>query len=43
MDREEEQEEASPLFRSWNTWYLLVIGCLLVLILFFYFLTKHFS
>lgn len=35
--------EKSPLFRSWNTWYALVIGFLILLILFFYFLTKTYS
>jgi Mg2+ and Co2+ transporter CorA len=39
----EEQEERPPLFKNWRTWYMLVIGCLVLLILFFYFLTKHFS
>lgn len=39
----EEQEERPPLFKKWGTWYMLVIGCLVLLILFFYFLTKHFS
>jgi len=39
----EEQEEQSPLFKKWGTWYRLVIGFLVLLILFFYFLTKHFS
>ncbi len=39
----EEQEERPPLFKKWSTWYRLVIGSLVLLILFFYFLTKHFS
>jgi len=39
----EEQEEQPPLFKKWSTWYTLVIGFLVLLILFFYFLTKHFS
>ena len=38
-----EPEEQVPLFKKWSTWYILVIGFLLLLILFFYFLTKHFS
>jgi len=32
-----------PLFKSWNYWYALLIGVLVVLILFFDLLTKHFS
>ena len=39
----EEQEEQAPLFKKWTVWYMLVIGFLLLLILFFYFLTKHYS
>ena len=39
----EEQEERAPLFKKWTVWYVLVIGFLLLLILFFYFLTKHYS
>lgn len=35
--------EKAPVFRRWRIWYALVIGCLLVLIVLFYFLTKHFS
>jgi hypothetical protein len=40
---EETQEEEAPLFKRWNVWYVLVIGFLILLILFFYFLTKKFS
>jgi hypothetical protein len=32
-----------PLFKRWSYWYALVIGFLLLLIGFFYLLTKHFS
>lgn len=39
----EEKEEQPPLFKKWTNWYALVIGFLVLLILFFYFLTKHFS
>jgi Mg2+ and Co2+ transporter CorA len=42
MDTEEQKEQA-PLFKKWTAWYILVIGFLLLLILFFYFLTKHYS
>jgi hypothetical protein len=40
---EETQKEKVPLFKTWRAWYALVIGSLLLLIGFFYFLTKHFS
>ncbi|HEX4374862.1 MAG TPA: hypothetical protein VHZ50_16275 [Puia sp.] len=36
-------EEQLPLFPKWSYWYALVIGVLILLIIFFYFLTKHFS
>jgi Mg2+ and Co2+ transporter CorA len=36
-------EEKVPLFPKWSYWYALVIGVLILLIIFFYFLTKHFS
>jgi hypothetical protein len=36
-------EDKVPLFKKWSYWYVLVIGFLLLLIVFFYFLTKHFS
>jgi hypothetical protein len=32
-----------PLFKKWSYWYALVIAALVALIIFFYFLTKHFS
>jgi hypothetical protein len=37
------QEDEAPLFKRWSVWYVLVIGFLMLLILFFYFLTKKFS
>jgi hypothetical protein len=40
---EDEPDNKSPLFPKWSYWYALVIGFLLVLIGFFYFLTKHFA
>jgi len=40
---EETHDEEAPLFKRWNVWYVLVIGFLILLILFFYFLTKKFS
>jgi uncharacterized integral membrane protein len=39
----QDQEEQAPVFRKWSTWYALVIGFLLLMILLFYFLTKHYS
>jgi hypothetical protein len=32
-----------PFFRSWNGWYLLVIGFLLLLIILFKMFTNYFS
>jgi len=40
---DQEPEEKVPLFKKWSRWYLLVAGFLLLNILLFYFLTKHFS
>jgi len=36
-------DEKTPLFKNWNYWYALVIGFLILLIISFYFFTKHFS
>jgi len=36
-------EERPPIFKSWKTWYALVIGFLFFLIACFYLFTKHFS
>lgn len=38
-----EPKEHIPLFKSWNGWYLLVIGFLVLLMLVFYWLTKYFA
>jgi len=35
--------EKAPFFKSWNSWYILVIGFLLLLIVLFFFITKRFS
>lgn len=43
MIEDPQNDDEVPLFRKWSTWYALVIGFLLLLILLFYFLTKHFS
>jgi Mg2+ and Co2+ transporter CorA len=40
---EDESKNKSPLFPKWSYWYALVIGFLLALIVFFYFLTKYFA
>ncbi|HMH21111.1 MAG TPA: hypothetical protein VK563_05020 [Puia sp.] len=40
---EDEPEDKSPLFPRWSYWYALVIGFLLVIIAFFYFLTNYFA
>lgn len=37
------QKEKAPLFKSWTTWYILVIVFLIICILIFYLLTKTFS
>jgi hypothetical protein len=38
-----DQKDKAPLFKTWSQWYALVIGFLIVLILFFYWLTKTFA
>jgi len=35
--------EKPPLFKSWNSWYLLVIAFLLLQIAVYFLLTKFFS
>jgi hypothetical protein len=39
----EEDDDQAPGFRKWAYWYALVIGVLILLIGFFYILTKKFS
>ena len=36
-------KEKVPLFKKWQYWYVLIIGFLALLIVLFYFFTKHFS
>ena len=36
-------DEKPPFFKSWSTWYLIVIGFLILLIILFFLFTKHFS
>lgn len=38
-----QDNDKAPLFKSWNTWYILVIVFLVVLVILFYFLTKIFA
>jgi hypothetical protein len=40
---EERSEDDAPLFKKWSYWYALVIGFLVILVVFFYLLTKHFA
>jgi len=37
------EKDKVPLFKSWNYWYWLVIGFLVLLIVLFVFFTKYFS
>jgi hypothetical protein len=36
-------EEKPPLFRSWKTWYKLVLGVLLIQVIVYFLITKYFS
>jgi len=36
-------DEKPPFLKSWTAWYWIVIGSLALLIILFYFFTKHFS
>lgn len=40
---EENQQEKVPLFKTWKSWYILIVAFLLVLILLFSVFTKTFS
>lgn len=37
------EQEKIPVLKKWSYWYWLVIGFLLLLIVLFYFFTKHFA
>jgi hypothetical protein len=39
----QQENDKTPLFKNWNSWYILVIGFLLLLIILFWFFTKQFS
>lgn len=43
MNRLPTDSEKVPLFKSWRTWYWLVIGFLVVVMILFYLFTKHYS
>lgn len=43
INKVNKEEEEAPLFKRWNVWYALVIGFLIALAGFFFYLTKHFS
>jgi len=40
---QKQDNDKAPFFKSWNYWYLLVIGFLVLLVLLFFFFTKRFS
>jgi hypothetical protein len=37
------QKDKVPLFKSWTSWYIVVVGFLILLIVLFYWLTKTFA
>ena len=41
--REQNEKESIPLFKSWRTWYLVVAGNLVLMIILFYIFTKVFE
>ncbi len=43
MKTEQQYKEKVPLFSSWKGWYSLVLGVLVLLIIAFYFFTKHYA
>lgn len=43
MKTEPRPEDKIPLLSSWKGWYSLVLGVLVVLIIAFYFFTKHYA
>ncbi|HOZ96958.1 MAG TPA: hypothetical protein PLS07_07615 [Niabella sp.] len=38
-----ERQDKPPFFKSWSSWYWIVFGVLVLLMLFFYYLTKKYS
>ena len=39
----QQDNDKAPFFKNWNYWYVLVIAFLVLLIILFYFFTKHFE
>jgi hypothetical protein len=39
----DEKHEPPPLFKSWNTWYGLVLGNLVFLVILFYFFSRMYQ
>ena len=37
------QKDDAPLFSSWNVWYFFVIGVLVLLVGFFFWLTERYA
>lgn len=42
-ERKKTMQDKPPIFKTWNSWYIMVIAFLLLLIACFYFFTQHFS
>ncbi len=42
-ENEAENTEKPPFFKEWKSWYILVIGELILLIILFYWFTNAFS
>jgi hypothetical protein len=40
---ESKEDNKAPMFGSWNAWYLIVLGFLLILIIVFSLFTNYFS
>jgi len=36
-------QEKPPVFESWNSWYVLVLGVMIVQVILFFILTRSFS
>ena len=43
MDVKKEQEERSPILKSWRNVYALVVGVLTLIIILLYFFTEHYK
>ena len=43
MDKETSEKKDVPVFKSWNGWYLTLIGVLTTLIFLFYLFTNYYS